>query len=87
MFNLKQKGQLNAETLLAVPIMLLMFYISLEILSVVNTSVLFPLLDSGNVANGATIKLLVQLIPLILIMLVIVGVWMSAKYRSQQVEY
>ena len=71
---MNQKGQLSFETILLVPIFLIVLYIAFLIMSTINSATLFPLLDNMSDYHGATMKLLIQLIPLILVLLVVVWV-------------
>jgi ABC-type Na+ efflux pump permease subunit len=80
---MREKGQMNVQTLLEIPIMFLMFWVFLQMFSAFTTTngLLYTVLDNTTMVPqyGAIIKMMMMLVPLLVGVLIIVSIWQQAS--------
>jgi len=83
---MNKKGQGAAEALMLVPFLLIIFFIVLQIFVVITTGdgLLYDLLDDNIALYGASTKLMVQLIPLILGALILLVIFREVSRPRPQ---
>lgn len=79
---LGKKGQMNIQMLLEIPIMILMFWVFLQMFSAFTTGngMLYNTLDDPVkiVQYGSITKMIVMMIPLLVIIVIIASIWQNA---------